>query len=458
MAVSASGLAAELSSLEASDSVLQEVATRVKRAIKDLGVDKDVPGLQIYFVDFAKAPLGPNRPIYYTDSCLSVLPSIVVVNAQFMFETEAAIRAFGLFDELANTPYLRNDACMFGLVKRVTEGGKLWLEMLRKFEEGKQSAERFATDALMMTILFFCAHEVGHLKDGVNIARYTSFLDPTKPLEARLANAAMKLRRHASEFGKYGFDLPGWQAAVDPGEKVFASAQRLGATIAAEDKINAEWFEKEKSADDAAVQLIIRYLSSQSGKYRGLLVRGLFAVSLYAWYKDLLAFCIRLNVPRHGPKPALSFELMRNPQAYIAAASLFGDVHRSTIFRSAVGIQAILGGAEHEDAVGAKSNTSDSLRARAMLLWQKLFKTEKSASESDDAQWKYQSAQRHVLLAIHMDTVVKFAYVGASMPFIREAEDKHGAPKVLIINFEGIDESLARLQRLWTSQDTRANV
>jgi hypothetical protein len=449
MAWSAHAYAAELAPAESTDPIVQAVARNVRSIIKDLGIDQQVPGLQIHFPDFADVNLAPEKPIYYTEGCLSVLPSTVVVNARFLLDTEAAIRSFGLCEVLLNTPYLRNDACMFGLVKRIREDGKDWLGKLREFEDGQKSAERYAVDELTITALFFCAHEIGHLKDGVNAGQYAAFIDPGKPLETRLANAAIKLRRHASEFEAYGFDLPGWKGVVMPEHEVFAAAEKVRGSIAREDEDNAEWFKKEISADDAAVQLMVRYLKDQPIKYRWLLVRGLFAAALYAWYKDLLEFCERMDVPRMGTKPMLSFELMKNPKAYIRAASLFGDVHRCTILRSTLAIQEILNASAGEkDGGAAGAEDKDTLLGRAASLWSRLFGAGKVGDDERERHWKSQSAQCHLLLAIHMDTVVKLAYVGASMPWMIKKEDERGSPQLMMIQFESIDQSVARLKKM----------
>lgn len=450
MSPSAHALVAKIAPFESTDLVVQTVAKNVRSIIKDLGIDKQVPGLQIYFPDFANVNFGPKKPVYYTEACSSILPSTVVVNARFLLDTEAAIRSFGLCDVLLNTPYLRNDACMFGLVKRIREDGKVWLEKLRKFEDGQKSAERSAVDELTMTALFFCAHEIGHLMDDVNAGQYAAFLDPKKPLETRLANAAVKLRRHASEFEAYGFDLPGWQAAVKPEHEVFAAAEKLRGPIAGEDEDHAEWFKKEISADDAAVQLMIRYLKEQPTKYRWLLIRGLFAAAMNAWYGDLLAFCERMDVPRMGPKPMLSFEFMKNPQAYIMAASLFGDVHRCTILRSTLGIQAILNAhaSEKDDGAASGAKSGGTLLVRAASLWSKLLGGKESSDDEHERRWKSQSAQRHLLLAIHMDTVVKLAYVGASMAWMIKKERERGSPQLMLMQFEAIDQSVARLKKM----------
>lgn len=437
---------AALAPLEATDPVVQTVAKNVRAIIKDLEIETQIPGLSIYFTDFTDAD-PDSLKYYYTEGCKSLLPSTVIVNARFLLETEAAIRSFGLFDILLNTPYLRNDACMFGLIKRVREDGNVWLENLREFEDGQKSAERSAVDELTMTALFFCAHEIGHLLDDVNAGRYAAFLDPKKPLETRLANAAVKLRRHASEFEAYGFDLPGWEGAVRPGHEVFAEVEKLRGKIENDD-LNADWFKKEISADDAAVQLMLRYLKGQPARYRWLLIRGLFAASLYAWYKDLLTFCERMEVPRAGPTPMLSFELMKNPDAYIMSASLFGDFHRCTILRSTLGIQAILAAYE-EDGRASEAKGNKSFLGRVYSFWEKLLGEEPPpppADDGSDARWMFQSAQRHLLLAIHMDTAVKLAYVGASTPWMIRKEQEGGAPQLMLMMYEGIDQSVRRLK------------
>jgi hypothetical protein len=93
MSSSVSALDAKLAHLESNDLVVQIVAKNVRSIIKDLGIDKQVPGLQIYFPDFTDIALNSPKPVYYTEACSSILPSTVVVNARFLLDTEAAIRS-----------------------------------------------------------------------------------------------------------------------------------------------------------------------------------------------------------------------------------------------------------------------------------------------------------------------------------------------------------------------------
>jgi len=445
MPLTAAGFAAELAPLESTDPIVQAVANNIRTAVKDSGVEHEIPGLKIYFPDFSKAKSDATTMASYTKGCQSILPSIVVVNAHFLLDTEAAIRSFGLYDELFKTPYLRNDACMFGLVKRVREDGNQWLQKLREFEQEKKSKQRNEIDELTLTILFFCAHEIGHLKDGVDGGQFVALLNKAAPFENRSANAAVKVRRHASEFEAYGFDLPGWKGAVDPQHEVFAATEKLRLKVKEEDEENADWFKKEISADNAAVKFMIHYLKDQAPMRRSLLIRGLFAASLYAWYDDFLTFCEAMNVPRMGTKPMLSFELMRDPEIYIRAASLFGDVHRCTILRSTLAIQEVLN-ADVND--GPKTKASDTFLDRVSALWSNLFGQDEAEKDESNQSWKVQSARRHLLLAIHMDTVVKLAYVGASMPWMKEKEEQRGTPQLMMIEYESIDQSVNRLKRM----------
>lgn len=445
MPLTAAGYAAELAPLESTDPIVQEVAKNVRAAVKDSGIEQEIPGLKVYFPDFSKSKSDATTLASYTEGCQSILPSIIVVNARFLLDTEAAIRSFGLYDELLNVPYLRNDARMFGLVKCIREEGNQWLYKLREFEQRKKSPQRNDVDELTLTILFFCAHEIGHLKDGVDGGQFVALLNPAKPFETRSATAAVKLRRHATEFEDYGFDLPGWKGAVDPQHEVFAVTEKLRLKIRKDDEKNADWFKKEISADEAAVKFMIHYLKDQTAMRRWLLIRGLFGASLCAWYNDFLTFCERMSVPRMGPKPMLSFELMKNPEVYIRAASLFGDVHRCTILRSTLAIQEILN-ADVND--GAKAKADDTFLDRAFALWNNLFGEDKAEEDDSEQYWKAQSARRHLLLAIHMDTVVKLAYIGASMPWMKEKEDERGTEQVMIIQFESIDQSVNRLKRM----------
>jgi hypothetical protein len=434
-----SKMTTQLELAESTEPVVQAVAKNVRAILKEVRVEVQVPGLRVHFPHFEAIGAGAKRPIYYTEGCLSVLPSTVVVNAEFLLATEAAIRSFGLFDALLETPYLRNDACMFGLVKRIREDRTGWVNALRRVEGEKKSNQRTVIDEVTLTVLFFVAHEVGHLKDAVNFGKYATFLDPSKPLETRLANAAIKQRRHASEFEALGFALGGFRDAILPETDVFAAAEKLRGPIADEDAYSASWFQKETSADEAAVEFMVRYLRNQPSMKRWLLIRGLFAAGLYGWYTDFLTFCERTNVPRMGPKPMLSFELMQDPEAYIQAASLFGDVHRATMLRSTLAIQAVL------DAYTSADAKSGSLWDRVAKVSSLLLSRERPVNDRREWHWRRESAYRLGLLAIHMDIMVKLAYVGASLPWMSAVRDRQ---KIFIMQFDSIGQSVARLKKV----------
>jgi hypothetical protein len=69
----------------------------------------------------------------------------------------------------------------------------------------------------------------------------------------------------------------------------------------------------------------------------------------------------------------------------------------------------------------------------------------------EDEPLRSQAIQRLMLLAIHMDTVVKLAFVGASLPWRMQRQTERGSPQLLLVQFEGLDQSVARLMKMLES-------
>ena len=57
MPFTAAGYAAELAPLESTDPVVQAVAKNVRAAVKDSGIEQEIPNLEIYFPDFSNQSL-----------------------------------------------------------------------------------------------------------------------------------------------------------------------------------------------------------------------------------------------------------------------------------------------------------------------------------------------------------------------------------------------------------------
>jgi hypothetical protein len=95
---------------------------------------------------------------YFTPTCQALLADqLIVVNEQFLLEIETAVRSFAQSDTVFGAPFLKNDAQLFGLVRRIEAdpprsspgcAGK-------PRADADQQAERQLRQELAMVALFF---------------------------------------------------------------------------------------------------------------------------------------------------------------------------------------------------------------------------------------------------------------------------------------------------------------
>ena len=365
--------------------------------------------------------------LYHTKSCKALLAvNTVLVNEEFLMETEAAIRSFGLTKNFIDSPYLRSDEELFGLVKRIRINPQRYLRRLRRLQH--KEAELRETFAL--TIFFFVAHEIGHILDQVDQHSFTTFIDPLSPVENEVANAVVKLTRHAREFERVGMGLKGFEAPLNRESDIGQLNAELQEEIANITINNEKWFKDENSADDWAAKIANEYfvqlsVNSEVGsdKQLCLFAKGLFAAGLYSWYKDLLAFGEKLGWSKVGAAQ-LTFNMWRDKRQYIRAASLFGNVHRFTLLRVIFALEAVL--MERTDFFRDNDNSKRELT-------------------NEQEWWLMESMQRYWLLSILVDTAVKIAYIGGAAGWMLEKE-RQGQRKPLHVTFEPIITAVRRLQ------------
>jgi hypothetical protein len=122
--------------------------------------------------------------------------------------------------------------------------------------------------------------------------------------------------------------------------------------------------------------------------------------------------------------------MMRGPEQYVRAASLFGEVHRATLLRSAIAIQALLkaSATDSEGAARRVGETGAALAERERL------------SQS----WRQGSLRRYYLTAALLDTAVKIAYVGSSAGYLGEKLGR----RPFVMFFEPLETALRRVDRL----------
>ncbi len=434
---------AELRANEASDEVTLAVLEEVWAIVERSRIAADVD-IDLLVCDFEQTSPRLSGSRYATDAA-KALPAegLVVVSERFLLETEAAVRAFEASGPLAACPYLRSDEDLFALTDRIGSDPRRQVHRLRGLTAGAAENERRVRDALAGLYLFFVSHEIGHLAGGRADANFTTFVDPDEPLEHRLANAVVKLRRHAEEFAGLGFDLPGGERALQPGDEIEQASAALRVRLERLETNHRIWFEEETAADELGTRLVLEHLDglartskedADEAMYR--LVRGVFAAAMYSWYRDLRAFSRGLPDGSFANTQQLALVMSQQREQYIRAASLFGEVHRFTLLRAERLIEA---------AIGARSRVY--AEDGAVDLAELQVQPEDDAGRRRVA-YLYEAVSRDYLLRSLMDTAVKIAYVGASTAWILETDRRRGTSQVFLMLFESVAAALERIQRM----------
>jgi hypothetical protein len=460
----------ELEKSQTTDEILADVAARCRGVLDRLEPVRTLRELRVFVVDFDAASDAVRSSVYSTDSCKAVLePPTVIVNAGFLLELESAFRSFYLSESLLGSQYIRNDGDLFGLVERIRRDPAAYLARLRRLGQQERKRDRaYIVETLTMVALFFISHEIGHLLDAADERSYATFLRPDAQLEHRVANAVIKLCRHADEFAKYGFDLPGAQKAVDESSEIRGREQELAEQIETLKLNHKKWFGDEVSADRQGTEILTGYLVGVARRdpfladqYRYVTIKGLFTAALYSWYRDLLTFGEKMGIDGAPDSRTLIVRMMQERETYIRAASLFGEVHRFTLLRAVLAIEAIIrSGSDFFDRQD-DSKTIWWTRERAdrgsspndtRKWWQKVFvwQPEQTGEDREVLRewWEKESLQRYYLLCIMMDTAVKIAYMGCATGWILEVDRQRGTPQLFMMNFESIGSAVQRLRQL----------
>jgi hypothetical protein len=438
-AMAPDGTRRELADRQSADPVVREVAARVRRILGDV-VRIEAGGVELIVADFTSASGSLVQSKYFTDAC-QALPDdrLIVINVAFLLETEAALRSLHPPQSFFRSTHL-TDKGMFALVRRLGEDPRYWLQRLRDEQMSADGSDPpVVVDALSLLALFFAGHEVGHLTAGQQQASFTTFARPGD-LEASISNATVKLARHIDECEALGFGLSapgsvGSDHVIRAREKSHYFA--LDVDYANHDK----WFADEAVADRTAGDILVRHLarleegdvSAVAAWQRFLAAHALCAAAVYAWYKDLLVFCTSLGMKQVESVRLLTVEMMAGGgDHYVRAASLFGEVHRSTLLRAAIALQTLLESWDPDGnppaGRGAATDAASADRARLVRLW------------------RHESLRRYYLTAALLDTAVKIAYAGSSAGYLKETLD--GRPFIMF--FESLEQALRRVDHLMT--------
>lgn len=426
--------------LESAEPFLQSALQQMGTLLEYSDAQQRLADTQLYLVNYSHAPPAVLKGRYFTANCAALYQDrAILLNESYLLETEAAIRSFNLADDLFAIPYLRSDQDLFGLARRISSSPADYVTRLRSLDRlpGRDDGPAESLDSIAMWLLFLVGHELGHLDQRHDQASFGAFVDPHAPPETRVGNAVVKLSRHARELARLGFTLPGFEQGLDDSTPIGSNVKRWREVLADLELKHREWFDAESGADDYATvlvqQLLDRVAATDPARSDQLLVRvvnAVFAAALYQWQRDLSVFLGKLGV-RELPSPAdLSITLMQKREHYVHAAELFGPVHRFTLLRAILAIDAWL------HARGVVKQPIDKAVVRTAPVPQRPPMDANAASAC---------MHREYLLRIHADTAIKIANVGNATGWMLELDEQR-TPQLFVMSFESINQSVQRLK------------
>lgn len=440
----------ELLAYRPTDPIIKESLQQALTALAAFDAAQSLDQLQVCVLNPAAASARLLASPYFTPAAQALLQEkLIVVNEQFLLEIETAIRSFAQASTLFGAPFLKSDAQMFGLVRRIAADPGRSLSRLRRQAQrdtAEARAERQLCQQLAMVALFFIGHEVGHFLHGHRSGQFATFVDPEEPLETRVEDAVVKLCRHVDEFTPTQFLLPGFEEVSKPEGRVRQVEQQLRAQDRPRFERQERFFSNEAEADQWANQAVAAHLgvlaqadATSADEALFVLASGLFVAALYTWYKDLDLFSRKSGIPQIADLRELDVTMMQGRERYINAAALFGEQHRFTLLRAALALESIM---------RARTDWFDRPR-ETRSIWSD-HPAEALANDPvlRREHWIAESLQRYFLLCACMDTAIKLATIGCATGWILEADRQRQHDQVLVMQFMGIDHAVARVRKL----------
>ena len=437
------------------DSRLSRATKEAQEIIKSFAAERGINSFKLLVAQF---DFHDRKKLedFYTDSCKvrfqGVPAPLIICNAEFLLESEAVIRAFHFPNE-----YHLSDKAMYGLVRKVSSDPLDYLKQLRKLTPpargGAHAFEEHMSRDLKILIVFFAAHELGHILEWQNNGSLLTTLPADAPLETKVSSAVAKMCMHTDDFYQIGFRLPFLQEATETGSDIRKVERELKNLNDIENvyKWHEKDFAEEAAADQTAIELIVGYLNELETKDEALafeeqyeIVNILFWLGLYHWYKDLWNFTEKACDSR---EPIISIDdlmlcMARARDQYIKVSSLFGPNHRFILLRSYLAIEAII----------EKRTDYFKLPLEQRTIWMPI--PEEKLRELPNEEFKrvwgyYGNLQAYAVLHTLMDTPIKFAYVGCSTGWMKEIDEVRVNPQILLMDFEPLEQVWKRLVKWW---------
>ncbi len=434
-----------IESLQTQDPILTDATRWVRDVIPTLLPDSHDTPVDFHVLEYDSIQTVAGEDVFYTDGCkvlTRVLPRpTIVCNAHLFYEIEAVIRSF----EHENN-YFASDEHLFGLVQTVSNTPKKYLMSLRATPGNSSSTEEITqhiVSHMRLVMLYFVNHELGHIRQGYDDRQFISMFSQNQPLETRVVQAVVRMCKHAEEFDNYNFGLPGLEFYTDRAGDVRAIETTMRETTRIASSNADSWYLDEVIADSVAADMTVEYLSrldrtnpTSVKEEQYIINANLFFVAVYYWYKDLYNFG-RLACPLGIENSnSLIVCMMQDQKRYIQVASLFGDIHRFVLLRSYLAMGKILEARTDFFSLDWGNKTIWINQQELRLM---------SDQEARERLWLAGALQRYYLLAIMMDTAVKFTYLGCGSGWHQVIAKRRGAPQMFVMNFEPIDMVMNRL-------------
>jgi hypothetical protein len=380
--------------------------------------------------------------LYFTQIMKSVTnENSTLINADFMLELEAAVRAFSLSNSTTDSSHLKSDEQIFSLVKDCMENTSEVLARFRKLEEDelfKTKYDRNAREEFLLALLFFIGHELGHLKEGES-ADFGAMFNSADDSKQDFSLAVTKMCRHLDEFNKYEFGLNGWGKVANKDSKVRKAEEKLRGKGNIDYINHTVWLEQENKADEIASEFISEYFAKaistkglEEKKLQFSYMCSMTSMGLYFWHRDLYHLYQKIKLPWPYQTQQLNLAMSRR-ENYIYASGLFDSFHRFVLLRTALAMQAFL------NKLGYANEDGKLIPRRAV---------DTPLTEEDWIKWmQTENYKNYLVIAILMDTAVKFANFGCSMQWF----NKNAEEKMIVINYESINTAVQRAKNIINS-------
>lgn len=403
----------------------------------------------LYVVDFARVAARDELAAFETANCRALrhglpLPAIVC-NRRYLLEIEAVSRKFE-----AGTLINAKESTFADMAIAVRQDPARAISDVKReasFAELGDQSEWHMRHHLALYFHYVLAHELGHVHEELD-----GSLD-SKPAthDARGPRLnVLKMCRHADELRAAGYRLPGPYGEAGS----LGTAQR---EVADQYRREREVYEREldslfvaeRRADAFAESVTLGYLEQLKSlpvlagtppswlEVGHIMSETVMWVAMQNWFASLHTF-LRKNCTSDDPRLML---LCLTPMAegWLSLASIFGDVHRTTLLRAV----------EHANGWLAMSSKEAAKPEDQRTIWITEERL-KAAAPVERAQlfWEYADLQTKTLLSMLLDVPIKVSVVGCTAGWQWfNPDEQHNNSQWIMWDFFRLEDEVARMTR-----------